>query len=69
MIGRTQTLPWWLGGRGKDDRKQNTLALNEYLVYSINVEELLVADSARAILVPILRKSITFLKCVLNIFM
>jgi hypothetical protein len=28
MGGRTPTLPWWLvGARGKDDRKQNTLAL------------------------------------------
>ncbi len=27
MTSRSQTLPWWLGeGRGKDDRKQNTLA-------------------------------------------
>jgi hypothetical protein len=27
MTGRSQTLPWWLKGRGgKDDRKQNTLA-------------------------------------------
>jgi hypothetical protein len=27
MTGRTQTLPWWLGGRrGKDDRKQNTFS-------------------------------------------
>jgi hypothetical protein len=29
MTGRSQTLPWWMGGgggRGKDDRKQNTLA-------------------------------------------
>jgi len=26
MTGRTQTMPWWLGGRrGKDDRKQNRL--------------------------------------------
>jgi hypothetical protein len=29
MTGITQTLPWWLGGgeggRGKDDRKQNSL--------------------------------------------
>jgi hypothetical protein len=27
MTGRSQTLPWWPGGggRGKDDRKQNTL--------------------------------------------
>ncbi len=64
MTGRTQTLPWWLGmRRGKTD-------IWQYLVYSINVEELLVADSARAILVPILRKKhLTFLKCVLNIFM
>jgi hypothetical protein len=28
MTGRSQTLPWWLGEEGgKDDRKQNTLAL------------------------------------------
>jgi hypothetical protein len=28
MTGRSQPLPWWLGGRrGKDDRKQNSLAL------------------------------------------
>jgi len=26
MTGRSQTLPWWLGRRGKDNRKQNTLA-------------------------------------------
>jgi hypothetical protein len=25
VTGKSQTLPWWLvGGRGKDDRKQNT---------------------------------------------
>jgi hypothetical protein len=24
--GRTQTLQWWLEGKGKDDRKQKTLA-------------------------------------------
>ncbi len=27
----TQTLPWWLGGRGKDDRKQNTLYKLQYV--------------------------------------
>jgi hypothetical protein len=32
MTGRSQTLPWWLGGGGKDDRKQNTLAVLEYAV-------------------------------------
>jgi hypothetical protein len=24
---RSETLPWWLRGRGKDDRKQNILTL------------------------------------------
>jgi len=26
MTRRSQTLPWWLGEEGKDDRKQYTLA-------------------------------------------
>jgi hypothetical protein len=36
MTGRTPILPWWLGGeRGKDDRKQNTLApLSTYIIYA-----------------------------------
>ncbi len=33
VIGRSQTLPWWPGGRrGKDDRKQNTLASLRHMV-------------------------------------
>ncbi len=27
MTGWSQTLTWWLGEKGKDDRKQNILAL------------------------------------------
>jgi hypothetical protein len=35
MTGRSQTLPWWLGGkRGKDDRKPNKLAKLCKMIYS-----------------------------------
>jgi len=38
---KTQTLPWWLGGggrKGKDDRKQNTLAMLLYQAYQCAAE-------------------------------
>jgi hypothetical protein len=35
MTGRTQTLPWWLGRMGKDDRKQNTLAALFRTLYTV----------------------------------